>query len=148
MAKIYNNPKEHLVIIINTEEATKLGFGIPQFGGNICICGTCNSITDDNEIYYFASLNEVMCAKCAQTYCNNINHYLDSNSVQYEIRHFNHVAAALNMKERAGTSPGGKIVIYNVEDTRYENIDVKESTDADNYLSSTEFHDLKCYNGE
>lgn len=117
MAKIYHNKREHLVIILDSREATKLNFGIPITGlNNMCLCGTCNNECGATEIYYICGLNEVMCKDCAEDYCENMNHYVDDSSLQYEINHFNAVSDKLNMKEKAALTPNGKVVIYNKQD--------------------------------
>ncbi len=113
MAKVYFNDREHLVIKINSKEATKLNFGIPVTGLlNVCLCGTCNNECSSDDIYYIAGINEVMCDKCIDDYVKNMNHYTDEDSLTYEIRHFNYVAEKLDMKERAMITPNGKVVIY------------------------------------
>ena len=117
MAKIYHNTREHLVIIINSNEATTLDFGIQITGlNNLCLCGTCNNEISPKEIYYICGINECMCKSCAEDYCKNMNHYIDDSSIQYEINHFNAVASALNMNERAACTPDSKIIIYNKND--------------------------------
>ena len=116
MAKVYNNKREHLVIILDAKEATELNFGIPIVGlNNMCLCGTCNKECKPQDIYYICGINEVLCKDCAEDYCENMNHYVDDDSLKYEINHFNYVAAKLNMKERAGITPNGKVVIYDKE---------------------------------
>lgn len=119
MAKIYNNKREHLVIQINSHEATELNFGVPIVGlSNMCLCGTCNNECAPEDIYYVCGINEVMCKDCIEDYCNNMNHYVDDNSLQYEINHFNFVAKKINMKERAILTADGKCVICDVDDIK------------------------------
>lgn len=117
MAKVYNNNRQHLVIQMNAKEATKLNFGIPITGlNNICLCGVCNDECKATEIYYICGINEVLCGECAKDYVENMNHYVDDDSVKYEISHFNTVARTLDMEERAVLTPDGKTIIYNKKD--------------------------------
>lgn len=157
MAKVYYNKREHLVIRMNVREATKLDFGFKILGiNNLCICGTCNNECKPNDIYYIAGINEVMCQDCIDDYCNNMNHYVDNDSLIYESNHFNRIAEKLGMNERAALTADGKCVIYNsktaeekqnnkdtFEDmTDKELIEYAQSVEADSYLSSMEAHDL------
>lgn len=113
MAKVYNNQREFLIIQINAHEATELNFGIPVTGlNNVCLCETCNNECKPEDIYYVAGINEVMCKDCVEDYVKNMNHYIDDDSLNYEINHFNVIADKLDMKERACKTPNGKLVIY------------------------------------
>lgn len=117
MAKIYKNNREHLVIQLNAKEATKLNFGIPIVGlNNMCLCGTCNAECKPEDIYYVCGINEVLCKDCVEDYVDNMNHYVDDNSLKYEVSHFNAVSDKLNMDERAALTPNGKCIIYNRQD--------------------------------
>ena len=40
-----------------------------------------------------------------------MSHYVDDDSIKYEITHFNIIAQKLGMSERAGFSPDNKIII-------------------------------------
>ena len=112
MAKIYKNDKNFLVIQMNGEEASNLGFGMEITGClNSIVCGSCNSSIEDKDIYYIAGINEVMCKDCAYDYIKNMSHYIDYDSLKYEINHFNIIAQKLGMSERAGFSPDNKIII-------------------------------------
>ena len=112
MAKIYTNDNNFLVIEMNDAEASELGFGIEIPGSlNTIVCGSCNSQIEHKEIYYIASLNEVMCKDCADDYIKNMSHYTDIESLKYEISHFNIIAQKLGMSEKAGFSPDNKIII-------------------------------------
>lgn len=117
MAKLYTNKKQHLIIKMNAHEATELNFGIPVTGlNNICLCGSCNQECKPEDIYYIAGINEVMCGDCIEDFVDNMNHYVDDDSLKYEISHFNHVATKLNMEERAVLTPNGKLIICNKTD--------------------------------
>lgn len=112
MAKIYKNDKNFLIIQMNGEEASNLGFGIEITGClNSIICGSCNSSIEHKDIYYIAGINEVMCEDCAYDYIKNMSHYFDDDSINYEITHFNIIAKKLGMSEKAGFSPDNKIII-------------------------------------
>ena len=112
MAKIYKNDKNFLIIQMNGEEASNLGFGMEITGClNSIVCGSCNSSIEDKDIYYIAGINEVMCKDCAYDYIKNMSHYIDYDSLKYEINHFNIIAQKLGMSERAGFSPDNKIII-------------------------------------
>lgn len=101
MAKRYKNNKNFLIIQMNGLEATKLKFGLEREDTyNMCVCGTCNN-TCDNDIYYIACLNEVMCKECMEDYCSNMNHFCDNDSLTYEVEHFNNVAHKLGIAETA-----------------------------------------------
>ena len=113
MAKVYYNQKEFLVIQINAHEATELDFGIQIPGlNNMCLCGTCNNECKPDDIYYIAGINEFMCKECCDDYCSNMNHFIDDDSLKYEVAHFNHYAQKLNMNERAAITPNSKLIIY------------------------------------
>ena len=112
MAKIYKNDKNFLIIQMNGEEASNLGFGMEITGClNSIVCGSCNSSIEDKDIYYIAGINEVMCKDCAYDYIKNMSHYIDYDSLKYEINHFNIIAQKLGMSEKAGFSPDNKIII-------------------------------------
>ena len=111
MAKVYLNDRKHLVIQMNSAEATKCNFGIQQVGiNNICLCGTCNCECKPKEIYYVCGINEVLCKDCVEDFVKNMNHYTDPSSTEYEVRHFNYYAEILNMKEKAVIKPNGEVV--------------------------------------
>ena len=83
MAKIYKNDKNFLIIQMNGEEASNLGFGIEITGClNSIVCGSCNSSIEDKDIYYIAGINEVMCKACAYDYIKNMSHYIDYDTIQ------------------------------------------------------------------
>ena len=112
MAKLYTNDKNFLVIEMNGAEASNLGFGVEIPGClNAIVCGGCNSQIEHKEIYYIASINEVMCKDCAEDYVKNMNHYIDDDSLKYEINHFNIIAQKLGMSEKADFTPDNKIII-------------------------------------
>ena len=112
MAKIYTNDNNFLVIEMNGEEASRLGFGIKIPGClNTIVCGSCNSQIENNFIYYIASINEVMCKYCADDYIKNMSHYTDIDSLKYEISHFNIIAQKLGISEKAALTTDKKIVI-------------------------------------
>ena len=112
MAKIYTNDNNFLVIEMNGTEASGLGFGI-EIPGNInaIVCGSCNSQIEHKEIYYIASINEIMCKDCADDYIKNMSHYTDIDSLKYEISHFNIIAQKLGISEKAALTTDKKIVI-------------------------------------
>lgn len=115
MAKIYKNDKNFLIIQMNSEEATKIGFGFEITGLlNMCVCGTCNHECKDYHIYYIAGINEVQCDNCITDYVKNMNHYIDDDSLIYEVRHFNYYAEKLGMKERVKITPNSKFEFYEV----------------------------------
>lgn len=112
MAKIYKNDKNFLVIEMNGAEASSLGFGVEVTGClNSIICGTCNTSIEHKNIYYVAGINEVLCKDCVEDYTKNMNHYIDDDSLKYEINHFNIIAQKLGMSERAAFTPDSKIVV-------------------------------------
>lgn len=116
MAKIYNNPRNFLVIQINANEATDVNIGIEIPGlNNMCLCGTCNNECKPEDIYYIAGINEVMCKDCCDDYCKNMNHYIDDDSLRYEVRHFNFYAEKLGMKTRVKVNADSKFEFYEVE---------------------------------
>ena len=112
MAKLYKNDKNFLIIEMNGAEASNLGFGVEIPGClNAIVCGGCNSQIEHKEIYYIASINEVMCKDCAEDYVKNMNHYIDDDSLKYEINHFNVISQKLGMNLKASFSPDKKIII-------------------------------------
>lgn len=119
MASIYKNQRGHLIIQLNVHEATDLNIGIEIPGlNNLCLCDTCNNECKPEDIYYIAGINEIMCKDCVEDYVDNMNHFNDDNSIQYEINHFNAVAKKLNMKERAVLTSEGKLIICGVDDIK------------------------------
>ena len=121
MAEIIKNDKNFLIIKLNDEEANKLHFGIfnnDNPNNNIIICGSCNVICNDSNMYYIASINEILCEACMEDFVKNMNHYIDNNSLKYEIKHFNHYANILNIDTRAGTTPEGKLVLFSKDEIK------------------------------
>ena len=112
MAKKYNNNKGFLIIEMTGAEASNLGFGIEITGClNYIVCGTCNTSIEHKKIFYVAGINEVLCEDCVDDYIKNMNHYIDDDSLKYEINHFNIIAQKLCMSEQAAFTPDSKIVV-------------------------------------
>ena len=114
MAEFVKNNKNFLIIKLNDEEANKLHFGIfnsDNPNNNIIICGSCNVICNNSDIYYIAAINEILCEDCMEDFVKNMNHYIDDISLKYEIKHFNHYANILNLNIKAETTPEGKLVL-------------------------------------
>lgn len=117
MASIYKNDKKFLIIQMTGKEATEVGFGISVTGLlNSIVCGTCNTSIEHKDIYYVCALNEVMCLDCLEDWIKNMNHYIDDDSLEYEIRHFNCYSKLLNMDERVALTLDGKCIICNKND--------------------------------
>lgn len=115
MAKLYKNDKNFLVIQMSGAEASSLGFGIEVTGClNSIVCGTCNASIEHKDIYYLAGINEVLCEDCLNDYLKNMNHYIDDDSLRYEINHFNVIANKLGMEEKAAQTPNSKIIISSI----------------------------------
>ena len=91
MAKIVDNNKGFKVICMNNDEAANLGFGIVP---GDCICMRCNNIIQD-EIYYVAALNDVMCKSCYEKWYANATHYADDT--KYENRYFDYYSKLLGL---------------------------------------------------
>lgn len=114
MAEIYKNKNNFLVIKLNDKEAAELNFGIEVTAlHNICLCGTCNNECSSEDIYYVACLNEVMCKDCIDDFVNNSEHHCDSNSLEYEVKHFNFVADKLGLDY--ATIHNKDIILYDKE---------------------------------
>ena len=112
MAKIYPNDKNYLIIKMNGSEASDLGFGVTIPGClNLIVCGTCNAEIDHKEIYYVAGINEVLCKDCLEDFIKNSPHYIDDDSLRYEVNHFNIIAQKLGMSERASFNADSKLII-------------------------------------
>lgn len=112
MAKVYTNDKNFLIIQMDGAEASDLGFGIEVPGClNMIVCGTCNTEIEHKDIYYVAGINEVLCKECLDDTLENMNHYIDDDSLRYEINHFNIIAQKLGMSERANFTADSKIII-------------------------------------
>ena len=93
-------------------EASGLGFGIEVTGClNVIVCGSCNASIEHKKIFYVACINEVLCENCITDYIKNMSHYIDDDSLKYEINHFNIVAQKLGMSEKAVLTTDKKIVI-------------------------------------
>ena len=121
MAEFVKNNKNFLIIKLNDEEANKLHFGIINNdtpNNNIFVCGSCNIICNDSNMYYIASINEILCEACMEDFVKNMNHYMDSNSLRYETKHFNHYANILNIDNRAGITPEGKLVLFSKDEIK------------------------------
>ena len=120
MAEIVKNDKNFLIIKLNDEEANKLNFGIfrDDNDDNIFLCGSCNVVCDELELYYIAGINEVLCKDCMEDFIKNMNHHTDDNSLRYEIKHFNYFANILNIDTRAGTTPEGKLVLFSKDEIK------------------------------
>ena len=119
MAEIVKNDKNFLIIKLNDEEASKCNFGmLPGLKDNIIICDSCNVICNEDNIYYIASINEILCEACMEDFVKNMNHYTDANSLKYEIKHFNHYANILNIDINAGTTPEGKLVLFSKDEIK------------------------------
>ena len=115
MAEIYKNNKNFLIIKMNGAEASNLEFGTEITGClNSIVCGSCNDTIEHKDLYYIAGINEVMCEDCCNDYCKNMNHFIDDDSLKYEINHFNIIAQKLNMPDRASLSPDNKIIISSI----------------------------------
>lgn len=111
MAEVIKNDKNFLIIKINEDEGNKLRFGMfPDNDDNIFVCGSCNVICDDN-MYYIAAINEILCEDCMNDFVKNMSHYTDKNSLKYEVKHFNHYANILNIDAIAGVTVDGKLII-------------------------------------
>lgn len=111
MAEIIKNDKNFLIIKINEEEGNKLRFGMfPNSDDNIFICGSCNVICNDN-MYYIAAINEILCEDCMNDFVKNMSHYTDKNSLKYEVKHFNHYANRLDIDAIAGVTVDGKLIV-------------------------------------
>lgn len=112
MAKIYKNEPNFLIIEMNGAEASSIGFGFEITGClNVIVCGTCMAQIEHKNIYYIASINEVVCEDCLNDFIKNMNHYIDDDSLKYEINHFNIIAQKLGMSERVARTPDSKIII-------------------------------------
>ena len=103
MAKIYKNDKDFLIIELDKEELIKLNFGP--------ICDNCNTLIE-NKHFYVCCVNRCMCEDCLDDFIDNMKHYTDNASIEYEIIHFNYVMRALEQDERAMRTPNGKLTIY------------------------------------
>ena len=53
-----------------------------------------------------------------EDFVKNMNHYIDNNSLRYEIKHFNYFANILNIDTRAGTTPEGKLVLFSKDEIK------------------------------
>lgn len=117
MAEIIKNDKNFLIIKINEEEGNKLRFGMfPNSNDNIFICGSCNAICNDN-MYYIAAINEILCEACMNDFIKNMNHYTDITSLRYEIKHFNYCANILNIKTIADINSDGELILKHESET-------------------------------
>ena len=119
MAEIVKNDKNFLIIKLNDEEANKLNFGIFKNDNNdIFLCDSCNVICNEDNMYYIASINEILCEACMEDFVKNMNHHIDNNSLRYEIKHFNYYANILNIDINAGTTPEGKLVLFSKDEIK------------------------------
>lgn len=116
MAKVYKNDKNFLVIQMNGEEASGIDFGYHIPGQlNEILCASCNKEIQQEEIFYVACINDVMCQDCVEDAVKNMTHYTDAPDLQYEIRHFNVIAEKLNINLKATYTPKGTIVLIDKE---------------------------------
>ena len=115
MAKLYKNDKNFLIIEMNGAEASSLGFGHEITGClNSIVCGSCNTTIEHKKIFYVAGINEVLCKDCVEDYTKNMNHFIDDDSLKYEINHFNIIAQKLGMSEKATFTVDNKIIISSI----------------------------------
>ena len=119
MAEIVKNNKNFLIIKINEEEASKCNFGmLPGLEENIIVCGACNVICDESDLYYIATINDILCEDCMDDFVKNMNHYTDDNSLKYEIKHFNHYSNILNLNVKAGITTEGKLILFSKDEIK------------------------------
>ena len=119
MAEIVKNDKNFLIIKLSDKEANKLNFGIFKNDNNdIFLCDCCNVICNEDNMYYIASINEILCEACMEDFVKNMNHHIDNNSLRYEIKHFNYYANILNIDINAGTTPEGKLVLFSKDEIK------------------------------
>lgn len=98
MAKKFTNDKDFLIIEMTKEDCQKVGFG------NVCdgLCGDIEHFAprtfDDNENrYYIACLNHLMCKSCLDTFLATQTHYDDDESLDFEERHYMPIARKLGL---------------------------------------------------
>lgn len=93
MAKIVNNDKGFKVISLSKEDAAFLDFGI--YGLGECVCLRCNKICSNEDIYYIAVLNDIMCKNCYEEWIKDAERY--SEDVFIENKNFNYYKSMLGL---------------------------------------------------
>lgn len=95
MAQKYENKKGHLIIKMSVKEAKeKCHFGFAPF----IVCDNCNSELSNHEnVYYFASLNQLFCSDCMKIWSRHVR-YTDSHSIEYEKYNYNYYANLLGLE--------------------------------------------------
>lgn len=78
MAKKIKTEKGFLIIKMSREEASTLDFGV---GNGICICMECNEICND-DIYYIAVLNDIMCEECYNKHMEEATYYPEDSKIE------------------------------------------------------------------
>ena len=97
MAKKYNNDKDFLIIEMNYIEAINCNFGIKlSLNEHLIICDTCNNeINKEDNIYYVAVLNKVLCSDCCEDFIKGYDKC--SEDEIYEKKHYDYYVNKLNM---------------------------------------------------
>lgn len=77
--KELTSPTGYKVIEITRLEATAIDFGN--------MCDRCGFITNEN-MYYVAALNKLMCKDCYDSYISTFPRYNDYRTIEFENRHY------------------------------------------------------------
>lgn len=111
--KIEKTSNGNLFTRFTGSELKRMGMGacLEDGGEHIVVCGMCNEvIEDDEECFYVACLNDVVCEKCFKEEVEAMSHYNEDE--QYEQHHMAIMLNTYNMVEASGADLTGKRNIF------------------------------------
>ena len=97
MAIILENGQKHLIIQISKKEAIELGFETVAIDKGYLICAVCCQVIDSDDLYYVASINDILCKDCLEEFLENAEYKADRLSIQTERKHFEAIIRKLNV---------------------------------------------------
>lgn len=96
MAKLYNNDKGFLVVVMNHEEALKCNFGVIEDGHHIVIDDNTNEPIYD-AIYYVCVLNMCFNKSSFIGWLNDSHTKRYDEDIRYEQRHLDYVESKITV---------------------------------------------------
>ena len=97
MAKIIENRQKHLVIQISKKEAVGLGYETVAIDKGYLICAVCGQVIDLDDIYYVASINDILCKECLEEFLEKAEYKTDRLSILKEREYYNSMMKKLNV---------------------------------------------------
>lgn len=93
MAKNVINKKGFKIIKLNPVECQIIGFGVQDEGYFELICDNCNALMREEDCYYVACLNRVLCEECFNEWYDSAERYPED--VRWETNKYNHTILSL-----------------------------------------------------